>query len=111
MAALKDFTFHDAETSTGNGSELPVINLESQMLLDIASDASTLTVNFEVQGLNGNWLPYTCVNMSTFATATSTTASANEIWQVDLLGASKFRARISVQTGGTGSTIKGRVVS
>ena len=109
MAILKKFEFHNAETSTASGNELTIQSPYEQMLLDIQTDATTLTVNFEAQGANGNWIALKCYNHTTATIATSTVLHINEIWQVDLIGLKKFRATITVQTGGTGTTIIGTI--
>lgn len=113
---LYNHIFQEEETGTGDGVELDLtydnVYPETQMVIDIQTDASGLTVNFEAQGENENWIAFTCYNYSDGSTGTSSALASNQIWQAELTGLKRFRVRISIQSGATnGTTIIGRVIS
>lgn len=107
---IKIHTFHDAQTGVDDGVELNVDFRKSEMVIDISTDATALTVAFEAKSANGNWIPYTCYSYTDGSTGTQTTSADNELWQMEINGTNRIRVRITAQTGGTGTTIKGTIV-
>lgn len=114
MATKRIVEFHNVQTGVNDGSVMRVQGDEEVMVLDIKTDATSLTVVFEGLIINGStdgdWTTLTCYNYTDGLSGTQTTAAISEKWQVEVGAVDKFRARITTQTGGTGTTIIGKVL-
>jgi hypothetical protein len=107
MVVNKNFYFHNAATTTGNGEEYTVANANS-LTVQISGTSNTRTIVFEGTVDGTNWTTIAGANVSTdFTIATQTTATG-EIWtfSIDPL----YKVRMRIHAIGTGNvTIVGRI--
>ena len=111
MAIRTIHTFQSEATAIGNGTEYMInFNHEGELIivLDITGTTTSRTIIFECAGENGVYSNIIGYKMSDVTLASQTTGN-NELWQFDLTGLSKFRARISAIVDGN-VTIKGKVI-
>lgn len=103
-----EHTFHDAKTTTGNGTALEVKGL-STLTIEIYGTSSSRTVTFYAKSKSGTLRALMGVRLSDFATATSTTGTG-EIWQFDITGLDYVVMDLTAVDGGNVS-VKGRAVA
>lgn len=104
----------NAATATGNGLELTVTDAsgggKSYLAVQV-SGTHTSVVTFEVTVDGTNWVSLLMTNITTGATATTATNSAeNGIYVANVLGVTKFRARVT-WTSGTSVSVYAQVVA
>ena len=114
LATKETFDFHIDTNAPDNGEEYVISyscpdNLT--MILDIepSNTVSALTVKFESAGLNGNYVPMACYNVSDVSVVSETTSTENQLYQVVLTGICKFRAKVDAIADGI-VNIKGKIV-
>lgn len=102
MSRIVTHKFQDKATTVGDGVEYAPIKGSSELVLNIAisGTATERTVVFETKGSVGGYVPMMCSNISSTQFATSSSATTDEIWQVDLAGVKSIRVRISSIFGG-----------
>lgn len=104
----EDVTFHDAATAAADGTAFTVEGYKT-LTVEITRTAGTSTVAFMAEGPSGADIPLMGVNLSTLATAISTTGTG-ELWQFDITGLTKvFMDLTAVATGPV--TVKGKAVA
>ena len=100
---IKDsITFHDNTSTTGNGSVYTVVNPapSTVMMISIANVSGSRTLYFEGLGPTaGSYIALTGTNMSTNATGSLTSGTADELWKFSLAGLRNFRCRTTVLSG------------
>lgn len=92
-------TLQNAQTSAGNGTAAQLDGKYATLVLQVVgSGASGLTVAFEgsVDGSN-----YVSVEGWSAAGASATSASSDGVWEFDVIGFSRFRARVSAISAGS----------
>lgn len=104
----EDITFQDAATAAADGTAFTVEGYKT-LTVEITRTAGTSTVAFIGEGASGADIALMGINLSTFATATSTTGTG-ELWQFDITGLTKvFMDLTAVATGSV--TVKGKAVA
>ncbi|GIQ62156.1 hypothetical protein PACILC2_07240 [Paenibacillus cisolokensis] len=110
----ENVTLQNAVTSASDGFVYQSINRNVTLTFEITGSSETRTVNFEMAGPSGVFVPCTCSNiLDPSILATQTTGgnfTAPESWQVEVPAGWSFRARVSAVTGGTVS-VRGKAVS
>jgi hypothetical protein len=101
-------TFHNAVTTTGDGTDM-FVNGMSTLAVNIQGTSSSRTVEFYASYDGTTYNPITGINTNGLTTGVSTTGTG-QTWQFDVSGFEKFRAKITAIAGGN-CTIKGRAVS
>lgn len=101
-------TLQDNVDADGNGNVLDIISGMETANIEIASTSTDAVVNFEAQVSTTDWFAVNGVNLSNFNVATSPVAT-DSIYQIDLIGLSALRCRISSITSGN-VTVVARVV-
>lgn len=101
----------NAATATGNGTAIECIagtrGAMSVLTLQVTG-ITTATLTFEVTNNGTDWVAVLAENITTGAEAT--TATANGIYRITILGLVQARARISAYTSGT-ITVMGMLVT
>lgn len=105
---IEDITFHEAATVAADGAAFTVGGYKT-LTVEVTRTAGTSTVAFMAEGPSGADIPLMGVNLSTLASAISTTGTG-ELWQFDITGLSKvFMDLTAVATGPV--TVKGKAVA
>jgi hypothetical protein len=105
---VEDVTFHDAATVAADGTAFTVAGYKT-LTVEITRSAGTSTVAFIGEGPSGADIALIGVNLSTFATGTSTTGTG-ELWQFDITGLTKVFMDLQAVSGGN-VTVKGKAVA
>lgn len=105
---VREFALHNAVTATGNGTELTILSNKT-LTVEISGTATSHKLVFEGCSISGTWYPIQGVRLADFAMATETTTKG-EVWQFEVTGLSKFRARLATIAGGNIS-VRGNAVS
>ena len=104
----EDVTFHDAATVAADGTAFTVLGYKT-LTVEITRTAGTSTIAFIGEGPSGANIALMGVNLSTLATATSTTGTG-EIWQFDVTGLTSVFMDLQAVAGGNVS-VKGKAVA
>jgi hypothetical protein len=101
---VKDkITFFSSTKTTGSGVAYKVINPNplTKMYLSLTNvSAGSSVVAFQGLPTSGStYLPIACKNMATSASATSTTGTLDEMWEVPLCAIESFRLNVTVSSG------------
>jgi len=108
LPQITTHTFHNAATSTGNGTEFTVGNMKT-LTIEIYGTSTSRTIEFYGKGDSGTLRSIKGINLSTFEAATSTTGTG-ELWQFDITGLISVVIKLAAVSGGD-VTIKGRAVA
>lgn len=107
---VTDVTLQNAVTSVGNGTAHTPTN-DVKLRLEINGTSTSRTINFEMAGISGTYIPATAFNITDPTKyGTSTTGGSNttpEFWEVDVPAGFSFRTRVSAIAGGN-VTVKGK---
>lgn len=107
-------TFHNAATTTGNGTAYTVAGQKTLLISITGTNVSTSTVTFYGGNIDGSYTPLMGVRMSDFTTATSTSTvqgTTPENWQFDIRGFTTIRIPLTTLTGASAAvTVKGTSV-
>ena len=103
--AIKDHTFHSAETSTGDGTAFDVESY-STLAIKTTGTSSSRTLNFYAVDADGNKTAILGTKVGTTTTATTSTAK-DEYWVFDVRCINQVIINIGAISGGN-MTIKGR---
>lgn len=102
MSCYKTVTLQSAATATGNGTAVdctPVSDGPYYSLTAQVQGITTATVTWEGTVDGSNWVAIQATNLNSGAAAT--TATADGLFRLTVLGLRQVRARISAYTSGT----------
>lgn len=105
---MREFTLHNTTITNSNGTEF-TIDYSKTLTVEISGTATSHKLVFEGCSISGTWYPIQGVRLADFAMATETTTKG-EVWQFEVTGLSKFRARLATIAGGNIS-VRGRALS
>jgi hypothetical protein len=105
---IKEHTFHNAATTTGNGTAFEV-GAYKTLTVEIFGTSTGRTVTFYAKGPSGTLRALMGVKISDLSTSVNTTGTG-EIWQFDITGLNQIVMDLTAVTGGN-ITVKGRAVS
>lgn len=108
--SIVDVTLQNAVTAAGNGTA-HAPTADAKLRFEITGTSTSRTVNFEIAGISGVYVPVTAFNINDPTKfGTSTTAgsdAAPDSWEVEIPVGWSFRARVSAVAGGNVS-VKGK---
>ena len=107
---VQDVTFHDAVTSTSQGTPF-IVGRFRTLTIEVTSAGgnSARTVAFKATGPSGTAISITGTNIGALTTGASTTGTG-ELWQFDVTGLSTVIMDLTAITGGN-VTVKGKAVA
>lgn len=104
----------NAATSMGNGSTFTPQDGNYTLTFEIIGTSTSRTINFEMAGPSGVYLPQVAFNVNDPSkNVPQTTGGSNSVpesWQVEVPAGYSFRAKIVAVVGGN-ITIKGKAVT
>lgn len=105
---VRQTVMQSAAVATGNGTAINTIDVDGAFSVATmqVTGITTATITFEVTNDGTNWVGILAENLTTGTEAT--TATADGIYRVTVLGVRQLRARVSAWTSGT-ITVTGTV--
>ena len=103
-------TFHDAATTTGDGTKL-TLNGKNKLILNISGTSTSRTITFKI--VSNNIVSYTLGSKVTSTgdiTLATNTTGTGEVWEIsDLAGYDEVYCSLDAVAGGN-VTVKGKLV-
>ena len=96
----------NAVSADADGDALSITKETTTVIVEISSTSTDANLNFEARYTGTTWQSVNGVNLSDFSLGT-TVSAVNGIYQVDVVGASDLRTRISdITTGAVTVTVR-----
>ena len=107
MKVLDNFIFFSEATTAGESNILSNPNLGSQIIVQAGGTATNFNVEILGQAdINADFVPLSCINMTTFDVDSKITAAG--IYAVPVDGVCKIKAKVNTVSGGK-VTVFGRL--
>ena len=107
MKVLDNFIFFSEATVNGESNVLSNSNLGSQIIVQAGGTATNIDVQIlEQADINADFVPLSCINMTTFDVDSKITAAG--IYAVPVDGVCKIKAKVNAVAGGN-VTVFGRL--
>ena len=98
--------FHNASTSTGNGTDYELNGEWGTLLIGITGSATSRTLSFQARSLSTDYVGISGTNITTLTNSTGTSSTSSEYYEFDVQNIHSFRVNLSAISGEV--TVKGK---